>query len=53
VIPNLTFSADAHYHHLCDDVVTGGRLPYENGSIAVPTGRGLGVTLDFPASVVP
>jgi glucarate dehydratase len=46
VIPNLTFSADAHYHHLCDDVVTGGRLPYVNGSIAVPTGPGLGVTLD-------
>ena len=46
VIPNLTFSADAHYHHLCDDIVTGGRLPYVNGSIAVPTGPGLGVTLD-------
>jgi glucarate dehydratase len=46
VIPNLTFSADAHYHHLLDDVVTGGKLPYHDGSIAVPTGPGLGVTLD-------
>jgi glucarate dehydratase len=46
VIPNLTFSADAHYHHLRDDVVTGGKLPYVDGSIAVPTGPGLGVTLD-------
>ena len=46
VIPNLTFAADAHYHHLVDDVITGGKLPYEGGCIAVPTGPGLGVTLD-------
>jgi glucarate dehydratase len=46
VIPNLTFSADAHYHHLVDDVVVGGKLPYRDGSIAVPTAPGLGVTLD-------
>jgi len=46
VIPNLTFSADAHYHHLVDDVIVGGKLPYRDGSIAVPTGPGLGVTLD-------
>jgi glucarate dehydratase len=46
VIPNLTFAADAHYHHLCDDVIAGGRLPYKDGAIAVPTGPGLGVTLD-------
>jgi glucarate dehydratase len=46
VIPNLSFAADAHYHHLRDDVITGGRLPYESGSIAVPTAPGLGVTLD-------
>jgi glucarate dehydratase len=36
VIPNLTFAADAHYHHLVDDVIAGGRLPY----------AGLGVRLD-------
>jgi glucarate dehydratase len=46
VIPNLTFSADAHYHHLRDDVIVGGRLRYENGAIAVPTAPGLGVRLD-------
>jgi len=46
VIPNLSFAADAHYHHLADDVVQGGKLAYENGSIAVPTGPGLGVELD-------
>jgi len=46
VIPNLSFAADAHYHHLIDDVIVGGRLPYAGGSIAVPTGPGLGVHLD-------
>jgi glucarate dehydratase len=46
VVPNLSFAADAHYHHLTDDVVVGGRLRYEAGAIAVPTGPGLGVTLD-------
>jgi len=46
VIPNLSFAADAHYHHLTDDVIVGGRLPYAGGAIAVPTGPGLGVRLD-------
>ena len=46
VIPNLGFAADAHYHHLVDDVIEGGKLEYCHGSIAVPTGPGLGVKLD-------
>ena len=46
VVPNLAFKADAHYHHLVDDVIEGGLMPYVNGEIAVPTGPGLGVTLD-------
>lgn len=46
VVPNLTFAADAHYHHLADDVIEGGKLEYCQGSIAVPTGPGLGVKLD-------
>lgn len=46
VIPNLSFAADAHYHHLTDDIIVGGKLKYENGSIAVPTAPGLGVKLD-------
>lgn len=46
VIPNLSFAADAHYHHLTDDVIEGGKLKYVNGAIAVPTGPGLGVKLD-------
>jgi glucarate dehydratase len=46
VIPNLSFAADAHYHHLVDDIIEGGKLEYESGSIAVPDGPGLGVRLD-------
>lgn len=46
VIPNLSFAADAHYHHLTDDIIMGGKLKYENGAIAVPSGPGLGVKLD-------
>jgi glucarate dehydratase len=46
VLPNLSFAADAHYHHLMDDVIEGGLMMYEGGSIAVPTGPGLGVRLN-------
>lgn len=46
VLPNLVFTADAHYHHLMDDIIVGGPLPYRGGAIAVPTGPGLGVELD-------
>jgi glucarate dehydratase len=46
VIPNLTFAADAHYHHLKDDVIEGGKLEYRSGSIRVPNAPGLGVSLD-------
>lgn len=46
VLPNLTFTADAHYHHLTDDILVGGKMRYRNGCIRVPDGPGLGVTLD-------
>jgi len=46
VLPNLSFAADAHYHHLLDDVVVGGLRPYSDGKMAVPTEPGLGVQLD-------
>jgi glucarate dehydratase len=46
VIPNLSFAADAHYHHLKDDIIEGGLLPYEHGAIRVPEGPGLGVRLN-------
>jgi glucarate dehydratase len=46
VIPNLSYAADAHYHHLVDDVIVGGKLPYVAGTIGVPKGPGLGVRVD-------
>ncbi len=46
VLPNLAFAADAHYHHLADDILVGGPLPYGEGGIAVPDGPGLGVEVD-------
>lgn len=46
VLPNWSYTADAHYHHLIDDVIVGGPLRYEGGAIRVPDAPGLGVALD-------
>ena len=46
VIPNLSFAADAHYHHLTDDIIEGGLMQYEMARFAVPDGPGLGVKLN-------
>jgi glucarate dehydratase len=46
VLPNLSFAADAHYHHLTDDIIEGGLMRYQDGTIAVPEGAGLGVKLN-------
>ena len=46
VIPNLSFAADAHYHHLTDDIIEGGLMQYKEGTIAVPDKPGLGVKLN-------
>ncbi len=46
-LPNLGFAADAHYHHLTDDIIKGGKLKYENGKMKLPQGPGLGVELDY------
>jgi glucarate dehydratase len=45
-LSNLAFAADAHYHHLTDDIIEGGKLQYVHGEIAVPSRPGLGVDLD-------
>src|SRR6266700_1691688 len=46
VIPNLSSAADAHYHHLTDDIIEGGLMKYEGGKIRVPDAPGLGVKLN-------
>jgi glucarate dehydratase len=46
VLPNLSFAADAHYHHLTGDGIEGGPFRYEDGAIRVPDAPGLGIRLD-------
>lgn len=46
VIPNLSYAADAHYHHLTDDIIEGGKFKYVDGKIKVPDGPGFGVRLN-------
>lgn len=45
-IPEMVVAGDAHYHYLADDIIAGGKLPYRDGMLDVPTGPGLGVELD-------
>ena len=46
VMPTLTHASDAHYHHLTDDIIVGGKLPHDRGGMCVPSSPGLGVKLD-------
>ena len=48
-IPNLTYALDTHYPWQSDEIITGGRLTFEDGGVAVPEGPGLGVELDREA----
>ncbi len=47
--PNLTFACDTHYPWQTekDEIVEGGRIRFENGSVKIPNKPGLGVTLDY------
>ena len=45
---NLTYACDTHYPwQSADEVVDGGRLSFEDGSIRIPDRGGLGVDLDY------
>lgn len=44
--PNLTYACDTHYPWKTQDVVSPGVLDFVDGAVAVPTGPGLGVTLE-------
>ncbi len=45
-VPNLTYACDTHYPWQYEEVITGGRIPFEDGAVAVSREPGLGVTLD-------
>lgn len=44
--PALTYDCDTHYSWSRDEVIKGGKIRFENGSLRVPEGAGLGVELD-------
>jgi glucarate dehydratase len=48
-IPNLRYSLDTHYPWQSEEIVEGGRLKFEDGSVEVPREPGLGVKLDHKA----
>jgi glucarate dehydratase len=48
-IPNLTYACDTHYPWQEDEVIAGGKLQFEKGTLYPPKGPGLGVTLDRDA----
>lgn len=48
-LPLLTYACDTHYPWQDDEVVEGGRLRFEGGTLRVTTSPGLGVTLDHTA----
>jgi glucarate dehydratase len=48
-IPNLTYACDTHSPWQAEDVIEPGVIAIRDGSIAVPDGPGLGVTLDEDA----
>ncbi len=45
-LPHLPYALDTHYPWQSDEVIKGGRLQFEEGSVKVPQGPGLGVELD-------
>lgn len=47
--PNLTYDCDTHYPWQTDEVIAGGKLAFTDGSLGLPEGPGLGVTLDREA----
>jgi glucarate dehydratase len=48
-VPQLSYACDTHYPWQDDEVVQGGRMRFENGSLRVTRTPGLGVTLDREA----
>lgn len=47
--PNLTYACDTHYpwQTAQDEIVEGGRIRFENGTVRIPDKPGLGVDLDY------
>ncbi len=48
-VPHLSYACDTHYPWQDEEIVQGGRLTFEKGSLRVPRGPGLGVSIDREA----
>ena len=48
-VPTMPYALDTHYPWQSDEIIVGGRMTFEEGSVAVPQGPGLGVELDRKA----
>jgi glucarate dehydratase len=48
-MPNLGYALDTHYPWQSEEIVVGGRIRIEGGSVALPKGPGLGVEIDRAA----
>jgi glucarate dehydratase len=48
-LPDFHHALDTHYPWQSEEIIQGGRLIFEDGSVAVPSGPGLGVELDREA----
>lgn len=48
-MPNLSHALDTHYPWQAEDIIRGGRIRIEGGTVALPAGPGLGVELDRAA----
>ena len=45
-LPEVPYALDTHYPWQSEEIIEGGRIKFEDGSVPVPSGPGLGVTLD-------
>ena len=47
--PNLTYACDTHYPWQMerDEIVTGGRIQFDEGAVRIPDKPGLGIDLDY------
>ena len=45
-LPEVPYALDTHYPWQSEEVIVGGRIKFEEGSVRVPDGPGLGVEID-------
>lgn len=48
-VPNLSYAVDTHYPWQYEEVIKGGRMKFEDGSLRLPSAPGLGVEIDRAA----